>query len=562
MSVFELSLWMDPCNEKSLADCNSDMSFVVASTLQELISEAQTEFNLTGPCQIVNLRGTIVKSDKILFKLQSDGVRLFVKETSVVSTGTAGVAWSSEEVGVAQKGDGTGVARSSEEVGVAQSGDGTGVARSSEEVGVAQIGDGTGVARSSEEVGVAQSGDGTGVARSSEEVGVAQSGDGTGVARSSEEVGVAQSGDGTGVARSSEEVGVAQIGDGTGVARNSEEVGVTEDDGHNKELMELDDGTDQRLVMDERMEDDEDNDPTMGALNNPESVNDEVEEEASIDTDIDSDENGDIVDLNGNTDKYYPLQTIIINMRKGIRGMKGGVLMETIQKENRPSATHTRLLMNAAGRWLMLNCKEKEKFPSPAEFTKMAESIRHFFPNTGNSKIFYDPATKTGTLERYVRQKRSREKKHRATNNPLPRLIGIKIFSETEVKEAEIYMRENAVLEEFEAVTGKRLDLIVKTWDAIEDLIVEEAERYPNSLKLEVSTNRINLIKFIRLMHAEAKQIDWKAKLLTQDQQLQSLTKDSTTFNAQLQIVWTQYNHCELSSKELLLALSSLSRKH
>ena len=179
--------------------------------------------------------------------MQSDGVLLFVKETSVVSTGTAGVAWSSEEVGVAQKGDGTGVARSSEEVGVAQSGDGTGVARSSEEVGVAQ------------------------------------------------------SGDGTGVARSSEEVGVAQIEDGTGVARNSEEVGVTEDDGHNKELMELDDGTDQRLVMDERMEDDEDNDPTMGALNNPESVNDEVEEEASIDTDIDSDENGDIVDLNGNT---------------------------------------------------------------------------------------------------------------------------------------------------------------------------------------------------------------------------------------------------------------------
>jgi hypothetical protein len=39
MSVFELSLWMDPCNEKSLADCNSDMSFVLASTLQELISE-------------------------------------------------------------------------------------------------------------------------------------------------------------------------------------------------------------------------------------------------------------------------------------------------------------------------------------------------------------------------------------------------------------------------------------------------------------------------------------------------------------------------------------------
>jgi hypothetical protein len=101
-------------------------------------------------------------------------------------------------------------------------------------------------------------------------------------------------------------------------------------------------------------------------------------------------------------------------MRKGIRGMKGAVLMETIQKENRPSATHTRLLMNAAGRWLMLNCKElgelilyffsndflltlekknsrKEKIPSPAEFTKMAESIRHFFPNTGNSVCLLNP---------------------------------------------------------------------------------------------------------------------------------------------------------------------------
>jgi hypothetical protein len=32
--------------------------------------------------------------------------------------------------------------------------------------------------------------------------------------------------------------------------------------------------------------------------------------------------------------------------------------MEVIQKEKIPSAIHTRLIMNAAGRWLMLNCKE------------------------------------------------------------------------------------------------------------------------------------------------------------------------------------------------------------
>ena len=30
---------MEPCNEISNSDCNSDMSFVVASTLEELISE-------------------------------------------------------------------------------------------------------------------------------------------------------------------------------------------------------------------------------------------------------------------------------------------------------------------------------------------------------------------------------------------------------------------------------------------------------------------------------------------------------------------------------------------
>ncbi len=31
-------------------------------------------------------------------------------------------------------------------------------------------------------------------------------------------------------------------------------------------------------------------------------------------------------------------------------------------------------------------------------------------------------------------------------------------------------------------------------------------------------------------MHAEAKKIDWKAKLLSQEQQLQSITKGETIF--------------------------------
>ena len=48
------------------------------------------------------------------------------------------------------------------------------------------------------------------------------------------------------------------------------------------------------------------------------------------------------------------------------------------------------------------------------------------------------------------------------------------------------------VLEEFEAVTGKRLDIIVKTWDAIEDFIVEEAER-----KFEKNTKSAGAMELI-----------------------------------------------------------------
>ena len=47
-------------------------------------------------------------------------------------------------------------------------------------------------------------------------------------------------------------------------------------------------------------------------------------------------------------------------------------------------------------------------------------------------------------------------------------------------------------MEEFEAVTGKRLDIIVKTWDAIEDLIVEEAER-----KFEKNTKSAGAMELI-----------------------------------------------------------------
>jgi hypothetical protein len=39
MSVFELSLWMNPCIGNPNSKCNTDMAFFVASTLEELISE-------------------------------------------------------------------------------------------------------------------------------------------------------------------------------------------------------------------------------------------------------------------------------------------------------------------------------------------------------------------------------------------------------------------------------------------------------------------------------------------------------------------------------------------
>jgi hypothetical protein len=52
---------------------------------------------------------------------------------------------------------------------------------------------------------------------------------------------------------------------------------------------------------------------------------------------------------------------------------------------------------------------------------------------------------------------------------------------------------------------------------------------YHNSLKLEVANNSPNLIKFIRLLKLEADKIDLKAKLLSQKQALQQLSKGKKT---------------------------------
>ncbi|EFX63138.1 hypothetical protein DAPPUDRAFT_335889 [Daphnia pulex] len=181
MSVFELSLWMNPC-------------------IWNPNSNSQVEFNLSGPCQILNLRGTVVKSVKILFKLHSDGTRLFVKAPSdVVSMGVG--------AGEIQRGEDAGV-----------------VAERVEEVGV--------VVQRGEEAGV--------------------------------------------VAERVEEVGV--------VVGRGEDVGEMEDqdNGDDAELMDSV-GDSQRLLFDHRIEDLENKD-------NHESINDEVEEKASIGTDSDEDE--------------------------------------------------------------------------------------------------------------------------------------------------------------------------------------------------------------------------------------------------------------------------------
>ncbi len=103
---------------------------------------------------------------------------------------------------------------------------------------------------------------------------------------------------------------------------------------------------------------------------------------------------------------------------------------------------------------------------------------------------------------------------------------------------------------------------------------------YHNSLKLEVATNSPNLIKFITRMEEEASKIDLKAKLLSQKQALEQLSKgkkqknipcekfyfsniltDTTTWQSQLTEVWQNYQVKNITSKELLEQLGRLSRK-
>jgi hypothetical protein len=72
---------------------------------------------------------------------------------------------------------------------------------------------------------------------------------------------------------------------------------------------------------------------------------------------------------------------------------------------------------------------------------------------------------------------------------------------------------------------------------------------------MEIAKARVNLVKFIRVMKAEAEKIDWKAKLMSQRQQLQSITKDK------LKLIESNLNYMyEISIQILLILIENLCK--
>lgn len=101
MPLFEISKWVELNNS---VDGDLDSSYIVADTVKDLATKgkyvkksvvrltqqlsvsAQAEFGLTGPCQIINKRGTIVKDDNILIMLHQQGIPLYVRQNFTLTS--------------------------------------------------------------------------------------------------------------------------------------------------------------------------------------------------------------------------------------------------------------------------------------------------------------------------------------------------------------------------------------------------------------------------------------------------------------------------------------------
>jgi hypothetical protein len=81
---------------------SSISKYVMCSSFQKLKNKAAVAFSLTGPCQLVNERGTVIDSNEILMFLQSTSkISFYVQEKNVsnrVNRMTCGSPVTSDDV--------------------------------------------------------------------------------------------------------------------------------------------------------------------------------------------------------------------------------------------------------------------------------------------------------------------------------------------------------------------------------------------------------------------------------------------------------------------------------
>ncbi|KZS09759.1 Uncharacterized protein APZ42_025933 [Daphnia magna] len=118
---------------------------------------------------------------------------------------------------------------------------------------------------------------------------------------------------------------------------------------------------------------------------------------------------------------YHPLDIYTRNEKHFIR-LHNHILcgaslkfQQQIEKGNNASVLELSYLIWTSDNWLMRNCEMRKNFPSSDEILKMAKSIVFYFPSAGsfNSEtpwdMLYDPYTRKGSLESYMRGKRFRK---------------------------------------------------------------------------------------------------------------------------------------------------------
>jgi hypothetical protein len=87
-------------------------------------------------------------------------------------------------------------------------------------------------------------------------------------------------------------------------------------------------------------------------------------------------------------------------------------------------------------------------------------------------------------------------------------------------------------------------------------------EGFHNSLRVLVNSNSPNLVKFIGIVRSEAESIALQAKLLSQNEALSNLRKDTLEMQHCLSTFWQDYNDQRIGSEKLLQLCAVLFAKH